>query len=739
MKSPTRSLLLAALLTVPVLASAADDLTSLSYISYLERYATIRPASGEESYDAVVNMPVLAGDRLETARGARLEVQLSDGCTLWVDEFTTVDFDALAYSRDTSDTRTAIFLNEEGNLAIEIPSTALGSGTVRLDTPAGTLFLSRPGLFRVSTLDGALEVAAHQGLAELPSGLGSALLRGGQQARIDDEGEIDTFTLAEDGDDFWAWVLERRAPQASGETSAYVDRRDASRAYVLDSYGDWIYVPTVSSYMWRPHVPLTWVPYSSGRWVWTPVGWTWIPFEPWGWYPFHYGSWYWDVSVGWVWGYDPVWGPAWVHWIHYPGYIGWCPRGYYDWHYGHHPRGGPGHGNRPGFPERWRSTAFDFSGHVRLGRVDQRPWTMVPTEHFTSSRIERVRIDPGRLIRGGEDGRTGVVRSGPLRTERPGSSGIASVIEPAFDSVGHGRVRDLSGVLGRSADGRDGEGAQLRPTRTGEMVGRVPGSDTGRSASERAHGTTRTLVRPSLEESRPSASEGSSRGEAPSGSSVRRGTVDTRSGVGSRGNRGSDAAPPPTRGTTRGTSTTAPSSGPTSGTEKSAPRSQVRSSSPSGKPSADTPSRSPSSSVRSAPPSAPSRPDPPKRQTTSYQGRQELAERLARAHPRATASRGATVARRNASAVATRERAVSRAEPTARPVRTSQAVGAGRSPAASRSVAAPRNHATAASRTSAPSRTVSPPTSRSSPSTPSSAGSRSGNPSSASSGKPRSR
>ena len=87
-----------ALLAAASVAFAGDDVTSLSYISYLERYATLQPSQTGETLDVVVNMPVLAGDRLTTSRGARVEVQLADGSTVWVDEFSTMDFDALRFA-----------------------------------------------------------------------------------------------------------------------------------------------------------------------------------------------------------------------------------------------------------------------------------------------------------------------------------------------------------------------------------------------------------------------------------------------------------------------------------------------------------------------------------------------------------------------------------------------------------------------------------------------------------------
>ena len=44
----------AAGLAAAAVASAEDDLTSLSYISYLERYATIQPASEEATIEAAI-------------------------------------------------------------------------------------------------------------------------------------------------------------------------------------------------------------------------------------------------------------------------------------------------------------------------------------------------------------------------------------------------------------------------------------------------------------------------------------------------------------------------------------------------------------------------------------------------------------------------------------------------------------------------------------------------------------
>ncbi len=485
-------MLITALFGASTLAYGGDDLTSLSYISYLERYATVHPASGDEALDAQVNMPILVGDRLDTARGARVEVPLADGCILWVNEFTTVDFDAIVLSRDADSRRTVLNI-VAGGVAIEIPSTASLGDNVRVDSRRGSVFLSRPGLYRLDVERDELHVEVHAGLAELPVGLGSSLLRGGQQAWLedDDNNDFTRASLDEDYDDFWAWVEERRTPRSGGRTGQYVEGRHGSRAAVLDTYGEWVYVSTYSSWAWRPRVSVTWRPYSLGRWYWTPVGWSWVSYEPWGWYPYHYGSWYWDAGYGWLWSWDWVWGPAWVHWMWADGYLGWCPRGYYDWWYWGHRH----QQYRGRWPDRWSHAAFDFSGRVRMRDVDPRPWTFVPGDRFGSPHIDRVRVDTERVLREIGNRSDGIVRSGPLVTRTPGREladrGVGDVIRR---EVGDRQPPDLGAVLRRDAEGLTripGEREILAPSRTVDLVSRTLPSRTVETRSTDSRDATR--------------------------------------------------------------------------------------------------------------------------------------------------------------------------------------------------------------------------------------------------------
>lgn len=106
-------------------------------------------------------------------------------------------------------------------------------------------------------------------------------------------------------------------PGAEVELSFFYD--------ALDPYGDWFWVEPWG-WVWSPwDVEPGWRPYTRGRWVYTPLGWTWVAEEVWGWAPYHYGRWTFDGFYGWYWIPDTVWAPAWVAWRHGPGWIGWAP------------------------------------------------------------------------------------------------------------------------------------------------------------------------------------------------------------------------------------------------------------------------------------------------------------------------------------------------------------------------------------------------------------------------------
>ena len=495
-------ILVAAVLAV---ASEEDDMTSLSYIAYLERYATIQPASDDESIEAVINMPLVVGDRVDTAREARMEVILADGSILWLDQYTTVSLDAVAFSRDVGDDRTVLYL-VDGKIMLQVPDYVLTAEPLRIDSSGATVYLNQAGIYRIEVLrSGGLRLEVWEGLAEAATTGGGVLVQPSTAAEVRGGEVTGVEPHLTWGDDLARWVEQRRLTYEN-ESSQYVDERYAREAGILDGYGTWVYVDSTQSWAWQPAVGPDWRPYTAGRWHWTATGWAWVSYEPWGWLPYHYGSWNFTAGFGWVWSYGPVWSPAWVSWCWWPGYVSWCPWGYYNswcwgrypgWGWGYYPsypshpgtgqprppRGdvipprdgvAPGDAGRRQTPDpsvragadanggsrrltpsesgaraaKNQRAAADFTGRVRIAEMDRTGWNVVSADNFASEHLARV-VQPGARVMPDQGDASGVVVTGPLTTRSPGRASAADEIARTFADVGARTDRDITRVMAR--------------------------------------------------------------------------------------------------------------------------------------------------------------------------------------------------------------------------------------------------------------------------------------------------
>jgi len=92
----------------------------------------------------------------------------------------------------------------------------------------------------------------------------------------------------------------------------------------LSPYGVWVDEPDVG----RVFVPDTanYVPYTTGHWQYTSLGFVWISTEPHAWATSHYGRWAYSNNYRrWYWLPDTGWGPAWVEWRQTGDDFGWAP------------------------------------------------------------------------------------------------------------------------------------------------------------------------------------------------------------------------------------------------------------------------------------------------------------------------------------------------------------------------------------------------------------------------------
>jgi hypothetical protein len=304
-----------------------DENGSYGYIRVVEGSATLMQAGSGDRVPAEINQPLMVGDRIQVADGAKVEIILADRNMVRLDGGSELLLEHLAASPDANDRATVLRLLE-GDVQLVVSTDSLGDELPRLDTPNATVYPQDFGNYRIAADQGGWsEVTVRRGKAQVVTDDGSENVLAGEQAVIEDGIDVRDAT-GYDGLERWAQRLDQ--DYQSDELSS-VDPDLRYSAAPLNRYGSWVTVEGAS--YWRPRVGSDWRPYTDGRWVYTPSGMTWVSAEPWGWVPSHYGSWDYITGYGWLWQPGYVYAPAWVYWYWGPSYTGWCPMGYYTRYY----------------------------------------------------------------------------------------------------------------------------------------------------------------------------------------------------------------------------------------------------------------------------------------------------------------------------------------------------------------------------------------------------------------------
>jgi hypothetical protein len=342
--------------------------------------STQRGDSGDWSA-AVLNQPVVAGDKVSTGDGGRAELQLDFANILRLGANSKANIADLTKSRiqiqvGQGMANFTVFKESETEPEIDTPNVAIH--------PA-----HHDGVFRIEVRpDGDTLVIVRKGEAQISTPKGIAEVRQGEMATV--RGTVDDaqykISAAPIPDDWDRWNSDRdhmiRDAQSWKHTNHYYTGSED-----LDANGRW---ESSADYgeVWVPNEPDGWAPYRDGSWVWEPYyGWTWVGYEPWGWAPYHYGRWMWYGGAwawwpGPVWGggfYRPFWAPAYVSFYGWGwgfgwgwGGFGWLPIGPCDWFHpwwgGYRGRfgvvGGRGFNRYGGFAPLHGGTRFSNVAHI---------------------------------------------------------------------------------------------------------------------------------------------------------------------------------------------------------------------------------------------------------------------------------------------------------------------------------------------------------------------------------------
>jgi Family of unknown function (DUF6600)/FecR protein len=383
---------------------------------------------------AVLNAPVVAGDRVSTGDGARTELQLDYANVLRLAENSQANITQLTRSQiqiqlGRGMANYTVFKNSDADAEIDTPNVA-----IRTDR--------RESSFRILvTVDDHTEVLVRNGEVDVTTPQGGTRVEAGQFITVIGTGDQEQYKIGEAParGDFDQWNTDR-----DNMIRNSVARRHTNEYYVgaedLDAYGSWEDVPDYGP-VWRPTEGADWAPYRDGRWVYEPFwGWTWVSYDPWGWAPYHYGRWMmYDGAWAWwpgpVYGnpyYQPIWAPAYVSFFGYGsgvgfgfgfgggwGSIGWLPLGPCDRFHPWYGRYGARFGvtdinvyNRGGFAALHRGNRFSnmnlalhdphFRGGTTVsanefgrGRMSARPMSheAFRNANFTTGRVP---VRPGR-------------------------------------------------------------------------------------------------------------------------------------------------------------------------------------------------------------------------------------------------------------------------------------------------------------------------------------------------------
>ncbi len=309
-------------LTCLPLPAAADSLARIVRLSYVEGDVQIDRGAGRGFERAVMNMPVVQGNQIETGDHATAEVEFEEGSTLRLVPNSVVTFPQLGLL-DSGERVSALELLD-GTAYLEA---AKKTDALALVSGKHQIVMTHPARMRVTRHGSEVRLAVLKGDVDVVMEGGGVRVRKGQTYALD-LNDPSHYYLAKgvDPDPYDDWDQQRdkyRETYASNHHNGY-------NSFYNYGWSDLNYFGSFFDYagygtLWRPFgMDPFWDPFADGAWMFYPsYGYMWISGYPWGWMPYRYGSWINVPAYGWCW--QP--GAYWNTWYAMPPMYG-APAGY---------------------------------------------------------------------------------------------------------------------------------------------------------------------------------------------------------------------------------------------------------------------------------------------------------------------------------------------------------------------------------------------------------------------------
>ena len=274
---------------------------NVARVSFVQGTVQLLAGQGNDFQQAVMNMPVLDGSRLQTGGDGQVELEFGDGSVARLTPNSSLQCDHLGQDQ--------VQLQQLSGLAYYEFNVGEGHPPFNVQFGSTSVQPAANSIFRVG-LDAGWDVAViGGGLRVQGEGIPGVAVTENQSIRstAPDSGAPYVVAQGINGDSWDNWNQDRDqaiAQEASQQTPVRDDSENPQNENWndLDADGNWYPVEGAGN-VWVPAgVGPGWDPYGAGYWAYYPtIGYTWISSYPWGWLPYHCGAWsYYPFGWGWA-------------------------------------------------------------------------------------------------------------------------------------------------------------------------------------------------------------------------------------------------------------------------------------------------------------------------------------------------------------------------------------------------------------------------------------------------------